>query len=115
MEHKHTAEPWAYQPGQTDGHWNIGLPNDIPECIGLRGDEYMCVSGICTESDARLIAAAPDLLEALDQLLIVMAIAQENMREAAKYDLRWRGCAESIQPCVDAARAAIAKATGTQP
>ena len=55
---------------------------------------------------------AADLLEALEELLIDVAITQNNMRDAAKTDARWAGCAEAIQPRVDAARAAIAKAEG---
>jgi hypothetical protein len=66
-------------------------------------------------ANARLIAAAPELLEALDELLTDMMIAQGNMRDAAKHDSRWEGCAEAIQPRVDAARAAIAKALGSAP
>lgn len=61
----------------------------------------------------RVRDAAPELLEPLDELLTDMVIAQGNMRDAAKHDQRWEGCAEAIQPRVDAARAAIAKATGS--
>lgn len=64
--------------------------------------------------DARLIAAAPDLLAALEELLTDMVIAQGNMRHAAKRDQSWEGCAEAIEPRCAAARAAIAKATGEQ-
>lgn len=68
MDSKHTPGPWDYRHSgysvESD-NWQIGLHNDEPLCIGLRGEEYMCVSGICTEADARLIASAPDLLDAL--------------------------------------------------
>ena len=50
-----------------------------------------------------------DLREALRQLLTDMFIAQGNMRDAAKRDPAWEGCAEAIQPRVDAARAALEK------
>lgn len=49
------------------------------------------------------------LRDALDQLLTDMVIAQGNMRDAAKHDTRWEGCAEAIQPRVDAARAALSQ------
>ncbi|SFQ46498.1 hypothetical protein SAMN05216229_12344 [Geopseudomonas sagittaria] len=62
--------------------------------------------------DARLISAAPELLEALTELVTDMVIAQGNMRDAAKHDARWEGCADAIQPRIDSARAAIAKARG---
>ncbi|MGO3714167.1 hypothetical protein [Alcaligenes aquatilis] len=50
---------------------------------------------------------ASRLRDALDDLLTDMVIAQGNMRDAAKHDSRWEGCAEAIQPRVDAARAAL--------
>lgn len=64
------------------------------------------------QANARLIAAAPELYQALDNLFTDMIIAQGNMRDAAKRDHRWEGCAEEIQPRIDAARAALAKARG---
>lgn len=53
-----------------------------------------------------------ELLTALQELLTDMVIAQGNMRHAAKRDTSWEGCAEAVQPRVDAARAAIAKVEG---
>lgn len=50
-----------------------------------------------------------ELREALRQLLTDMVIAQGNMRDAARRDPAWKGCAEAIQPRVDAARAALEK------
>jgi len=70
----------------------------------------MIADGDLYNADARLIAAAPELYDALRELLTDMVIAQGNMRKAAKRDPAWEGCAEVIQPRVDAARAAIAKA-----
>ena len=60
----------------------------------------------------KLKAQNADLLAALEELLVDMKIAQRNMRHAATKDARWEGCAEAVQPRVDAARAAIARATG---
>lgn len=50
------------------------------------------------------------LVGALEDLLIDMKIAQSNMRSAAKRDPSWEGCAETIQPRVDAAVAALSAA-----
>lgn len=54
------------------------------------------------EMDARLIAAAPDLLEALKKLTFV-----------AEAVAHLRGLEREILPITNAARAAIAKATST--
>lgn len=56
-----------------------------------------------------------NLLNALKELTIDMKIAQGNMRIAAIRDLKWEGCAEAVQPRVDAADAAIAAAEAAQP
>jgi hypothetical protein len=58
-------------------------------------------------------AIKAELLAALKELLTDMRAAQKNMRHAANKDPRWEGCAEAIQPRVDAASAAIANAEGT--
>jgi len=56
----------------------------------------------CNEANARLIAAAPDLLAALET--IVKSLADQDDE----------GMIEHVEPMV-AARAAIAKATGVTP
>lgn len=88
--------------------YSVGYPF-IDDVKGVRLD-FVCFS----HADAHVIAAGPDLLAALEQLVVDAVIAQGNMRDAAKRDLRWEGCAEAIQPRIDAARAAIAKAKGEQ-
>lgn len=69
-------------------------------------------TGINNEDDARLISAAPELLEALQEMLKDAVVTQRNMLNASKHDDSWKGCAEAIQPRIDKARAAIAKALG---
>lgn len=52
--------PWSFGPAvedQTDGHWSVAAVDGF------------FVAGVITENDARLIAAAPDLLEALKALV----------------------------------------------
>ena len=114
---KHTPGPWiGAGPSYVDP-----LPKYINEIVADREDDDECKT-ICympvideddeTEANARLIAAAPELYDALRELLTDMVIAQGNMRKAAKRDPAWEGCVEIIQPRIDAARAAIAKAEG---
>ena len=68
-----------------------------PDLNGLdSGGRYMCMTGYCTQEQADLMCAAPELLEALE----VLVFASES-ETGEPYD--W-----------DAARAAIAKAKGNQ-
>ncbi len=79
---KHTPGPWVAQrdPSGISSDWVVGIE-------GRRIDEI----AVCDEQNARLIAAAPELLGAL----IVVLSNNESLIGAS------------------AARAAIAKATGT--
>lgn len=45
--------------------------------------------------------------EALKACFTDLMIAQGNMRDAARHDDRWAGCADKIAPSVDAGRAAL--------
>ena len=94
MKTQHTPGPWfierrtydnettSYRVTASDGH-------------GWSGNRYMAVSGCIDEHDARLIAAAPELLEALAEISLC---SQSSM--------------SSKEECGRIARAAIAKATG---
>lgn len=62
----HTPGPWFVSkqaPNASGKQWDVGLGgDDFYTCgVGPNGT-YMRIGGICTEDDARLIAAAPDLL-----------------------------------------------------
>ena len=110
MEAKHTTGPWVID-------WNVSRldifgADETTLVASLRRSPLSQAIDEAARSNARLIAAAPELYDALRELLTDMVIAQGNMRKAAKRDPAWEGCAEIIQPRVDAARAAIAKAEG---
>lgn len=76
--------------------WRVGaIESGMVAIDGANGEE---VTGFVSPEDGRLIAAAPDLLEALIELADCGAEAWGEDR-----------------PCVKWARAAIAKATGEQP
>lgn len=102
-----------------DRHNHWGMVEVEGPALTIRGftqaTDVDAVRARKVEEDAYKIAAVPELYEALDQLLTDMLIAHGNMRDAAKHDPRWEGCAEAIQPRVDAARAALAKARGEKP
>lgn len=118
MNTNHTPGPWhwgqnAYQ--KDHGQYTIGLgaPDDLCPEAGISGcrpgdytNEYMSVGGICTEADARLIAAAPDLLAALKKI----AHATKNIGESKfRHPEEYRALCEAWQE----ARVIIAAATGS--
>ena len=89
---KHTKGPWRY--------WTQRRPESEDTCtfVSIDGVEILrAVTKTMTEADARLIAAAPDLLEVLQWFMPFIESEQDDERQA---------------PWVEKARAAIAKATG---
>lgn len=86
---EHTKGPWLVRPtGDEHGQWS--------EVIAMDAGPFDAATGICEtyrEEDARLIAAAPDLLRELADLVDLLESDAEGIK--TKY-----------------ARAAIAKATG---
>lgn len=100
MERKHTPGPWTLgDPAHehTSGRaWTVPVwANEAPSGDKIAG-EAMATSRKTARANARLIAAAPDLLEALAQIVAEC--------EAGTHDSGTSGMA--------AARAAIAKAGG---
>ena len=94
---KHTKEPWSYIRSSAAGRYIVSaenMPLDI--CVLSNRDK----SAAEIQANARLIAAAPELLEALRQMVSIVAIHSR----ATKNNFAW---AE-----MDEARAAIAKAGG---
>jgi hypothetical protein len=86
--HKHTPVNWvAIQPDDAGGWWIV---------TDEAGKELGSGDGGLSEEDARLIAAAPEILEALTRTLSYLTSYPGNGAMSA----------------YDQARAAIAKATG---
>lgn len=57
----HTPGPWRYEQDGHEPYWNV----DMPMQDGSPGYGYANAMVYTTEEDARLIAAAPELLAAL--------------------------------------------------
>ena len=94
MKTQHTPGPWFIERRTYDNETTYyGVT--ASDGHGWSGNRYMSVSGCIDEHDARLIAAAPELLEALQKIA------------GNTYD-EWTNGAEAAR----IARAAIAKATG---
>lgn len=91
MENQPTPGPWEYKKFNLQEKYAVG-----PDVSKRTADAY----GL---ANARLIAAAPDLLEALKELVSIVAIHQN----ATENRFAW---AE-----MQLAGEAIAKATGSQP
>lgn len=95
MKTDYTPGPWEFELSPAGNHHIIPVAS---HGNGWVGERYMRVSGVIDIHDARLIAAAPGLLEAL-QALLPDAIGNHMG-------------GPDTQARIDAARAAIAKATG---
>ncbi|EPM5566727.1 hypothetical protein PZS07_21885 [Providencia thailandensis] len=93
MEFKHSPAPWKY---------TIRNANEIMTTFhGVTiGDVYLDITTANQKADSHLIAAAPELLEALIELT-----------ESAKEAIDGLG---DLSDAIDTAKAAIAKALGQQ-
>lgn len=100
-EGKHTPGDWYYYKfgGNTAAQPEARFVLNLPVVSDKHG------SGLANESDARLIAAAPELLSAL-QMLMKCTI------ELAPYD---PAVTIAVVAIVDIAHSAILKATGANP
>ena len=93
METKHTPRPWRYESTSIGSNYaRIFFSADEKDGDNLRG--------YCGEANARLIATAPELLEALQALL--------GWEEA---EIKHFGATGPDAWIMEMARAAIAKAT----
>lgn len=106
MSSKHTKGPWEKSAQLNGPWWHISSMHTVGGNATLSGKQAIaCVHGESKrgssayaemfEANARLIAAAPELLEALELCLHAVCLAG------------WEG-----DLCAEKARAAIAKATG---
>ena len=110
MTTKHTPGPWRYQPGR----------DSRPPYV-IRGSEGgFVVVGMTAdrqEADAALIAAAPELLEALEKRAQAdAAYAQLALSDVDPdpHERLLQQIEDAEDAAKDAARAAIAKAKGEQ-
>lgn len=95
MNTKHTPGPWAADKLLDRSAFNIFMPGYCSAGASVHhcSNSSTCMGGLEVEANARLIAAAPDLLERLEELLEY----SDHLRGSAVYNR---------------AHAAIARATG---
>lgn len=118
----HTPGPWialpcnvrdnyaASKPIFPEGLWRILPEADVERCPIAevdRANDHDLPTRLSAADDARLIAAAPDLLEALQGA--IGALEQDHDAGKEMGDSDWEGLAYQR---LEAARAAIARATG---
>jgi len=87
---EHTKGPWEARWSERGQYWFIDHPQQEGSATLTKLN--------CDEADARLISAAPDLLEALEALLPIAARVIQGTTDG--------------QPMLRQARSAINKATG---
>lgn len=100
---KHTPGPWRAAQGWIDPVIGDETQREYPDWIEVAGGDhakgtYFSVSGHAKMPNARVLAAAPDLLEALEAFKAIDA---------------FEGWHPKYRDAIEKAEAAIAKATGT--
>lgn len=101
MSTQHTPGPWIIEPKAARGNWLRDKSGDYVALVCSRNGK----DEIEEDRNALLVASAPDMLAALNELLGKL----EVMGGCNDHDMN----GESIWPEFEAARAAIAKAEGT--
>lgn len=101
---KHTPGPWVHRT-RLDHGANIGTETGYAVCD--MAYDYSSLPREELKADARLICAAPELLEALKAIKPFIPKTSASEGGAAKHS-------ENVR-AADMVRAAIAKATGEQP
>lgn len=119
---KFTPGPWAFEdPMGPDDIWIVkdGVNPEQWEPLAnvnhvSRTDSgaAMLISWAEQKANARLIASAPELLEALIETRTSLMIVAEQVLDASKADPRWEGVYEKLTPYLEQSGSAIAKATG---
>ena len=98
MNTKHTPGPWWFAA-------------DAPDTCAVGSGDIEIATGL-RRANARLIAAAPDLLAVMADLL---ADLDTIGFECDDDDVAGTDCVDTVSQHIERARAAIAKATGVTP
>ena len=93
---KHTLGPWEASEGYPSDTWHVDMPSRGYSVVVSRAEEDWDMAVEEVQANAHLIAAAPELLDALETLLLSTERDDMNFRVRA----------------MEAAREAIAKAKG---
>lgn len=112
MSAGHTPGPWCAEPADMFGDHNIVLGDNADDARAIAAVVSNLRAPSEVEANARLIAAAPDLLEACQELIGVI----DSVDGEADYSKEeWAALGSAKLHAEDRIRAAIARATGEQP
>ena len=98
MSEQHTDGPWVADEADDFGDHNIHPAGEV-SALGVAINRH---DPVLTAANARLIAAAPDLLAALTGLIEMLDM--KSNRTGGEHDA-------DVGPLIEAARAALARAT----
>lgn len=104
METKHTPGPWTVVKNGNSKSLVRYSDGENVTYVAQCNDMQFCPEHGTVEANARLIAAAPELLAALENLFEHCAMMHKHWGEASN--------AKEAEAAIQAGRAAIAKATG---
>lgn len=110
----HTPGPWEFaesEQGEDDQRFFIVSSRGVVGYWQGHKDRHQNDYWLLTEADARLIAAAPELLASL----VGYMAAVELMNAAMNDGVNVQGAISNLMGWEDQAKDAIAKATGGQP
>lgn len=111
MELKHTDGPWAAKKlsgGYAEPGWVVLWPDKSKPGVHMRRIDWQ---GQMTEADAKLVAAAPELLQALRDALKALDSIGAEMTVGERFTNAGQYLIDALMP----AHAAIAKATEGSP
>ena len=109
MNQKHTPGPWAVNPVQLDQICTADARMEVARATVFRDAHGTIANAHETIANAQLIAAAPDLLEALKNADKLISQLMPGIKHIALQDYAF------LNNTLMANTAAIAKATGGQP
>lgn len=105
MEAKHTPGPWRLSETASDSVvCDVNSGHDHPDVIAYYGG-HLIAESIHNDANRALIAAAPDLLQALIEI---------TDDYADRFDLDDKGTNTGIKSAIKRSREAISKATGAE-
>ena len=80
---KHTLGPWEASEGYPSDIWHVDMPSRGYSVVVSRAEENWDMAVEEVQANAHLIAAAPDLLDALETLLLSTERDDMNFRVRA--------------------------------